>query len=94
MKLGFRVSRGAMWAFSIMVVMGLVASVFLIAAAKKVVILAAAAAVVVPAVVIVVWNHTYRKKGVLGLLRRFPDSDLRNAVDGQYVKITGVNLHS
>ncbi|KAH6824520.1 Ubiquitin-specific protease family C19-related protein [Perilla frutescens var. hirtella] len=87
-KLGFGVSRVALWMFLVVVV--LTAAGFLIAAVKKVVTLAVAAAVLVPAVVIVVWNHAYRKKGVLGFLRKFPDSELRNAVDGQFVKVTGV----
>ncbi|KAG6420493.1 hypothetical protein SASPL_117024 [Salvia splendens] len=30
------------------------------------------------------------KMGVLGFLRKFPDSELRNAVDGQFVKVTGL----
>lgn len=89
-KLGFMVSRVAMWVFSMVVVIGLVAAAFLIAAVKKVVMLAVAAAVLVPAVVVVLWNYAYRKKGVLRFLRRFPDSELKNAVDGQYVKVTGV----
>ncbi|KAI3466528.1 hypothetical protein Pfo_023191 [Paulownia fortunei] len=89
-KLGFRVSRVAMWVFLVVAVMGLVVGAFLMAAVKKVVILVAVVAVLVPAVVIVVWNYAYKKHGVLGFLRKYPDAELRGAVDGQYVKVTGV----
>ncbi|KAG8385797.1 hypothetical protein BUALT_Bualt03G0082600 [Buddleja alternifolia] len=90
LKLGFRVSRVAMWVFLVVVVMGLVVGAFLMAAVKKPVILVAVVAVLVPAVVIVIWNYAYKKRGVLAFLRKYPDAELRGAVDGQYVKVTGV----
>ncbi|KAK6149698.1 hypothetical protein DH2020_017223 [Rehmannia glutinosa] len=89
-KLGFRVSRVAMWVFLVVVVMGLVVGAFLLAAVKKPVILVAVVAVLVPAVVIFIWNFAYKKKGVLGFLKKYPDAELRGAVDGQFVKVTGV----
>ncbi|KAK6133215.1 hypothetical protein DH2020_033051 [Rehmannia glutinosa] len=51
-KLGFRVSRVAMWMFFIVVAMGLVVGAFLMAAVKKAVILVAVVAVLVPTVVV------------------------------------------
>lgn len=89
-KLGFRVSRVAMWMFLVVVVMGLVVGVFLMAAVKKPVILVAVAAVLVPVFVILVWNFAYRNRGVLGFLKKYPSAELRGAVDGQLVKVTGV----
>ncbi|KAL0398831.1 UNVERIFIED_CONTAM: putative membrane protein [Sesamum radiatum] len=89
-KLGFRVSRVAMWVFLVVVVMGLVVGAFLMAAVKKPMILVVVAALLVPAVVILIWNYAYKKRGVLGFLRKYPDAELRGAVDGQYVKVTGV----
>lgn len=89
-KLGFSVSKVAMWMFLVVVVMGLVVGVFLMAAVKKPVILVAVAAVLVPVLVILVWNFAYRNRGVLGFLKKYPDAELRGAVDGQFVKVTGV----
>ncbi|XP_051128591.1 uncharacterized membrane protein At1g16860 [Andrographis paniculata] len=89
-KLGFRVSRVAMWVFLIVVVMGLVVGAFLMAAVKKPVVLVAVAAVLFPAAVIVIWNCAYKTRGVIGFLKSYPDAELRGAVDGQYVKVTGV----
>lgn len=89
-KLGFRVSRVAMWVALVVVVMGLVVGAFLMAAVKKPVILVAVVAVLVPAVMILIWNFAYKKRGVLGFLKKHRDAELRGAVDGQFVKVTGV----
>ncbi|KAL3519396.1 hypothetical protein ACH5RR_017545 [Cinchona calisaya] len=89
-KYGFRVSRAAMWVFLIVVVMGLVVGAFLIVAVKKSVVLVAVAAILAPILIIILWNFAYKKKGLLGYLRRYPDAELRGAGDGQYVKVTGV----
>ncbi|KAK4421379.1 putative membrane protein [Sesamum alatum] len=89
-KLGFGVSRVAMWVFLVVAVTGLVVGAFFMAAVKKVVILVVVVAVLVPAVVIVVWNYAYREHGVLGFLRKYPDAKFKDAVDGQYLKVTGV----
>lgn len=87
-----------MWIFVVAAAMGLAAAAaagFFLASMKKIlVVLAVVIAVFLPAVMVAAWNYTYRKKGVLGFLRRFPDSELRNAVDGQFVKVTGVISHS
>ncbi|XP_022886470.1 uncharacterized membrane protein At1g16860-like [Olea europaea var. sylvestris] len=89
-KLGFRVSRVAMWVMLVVVVLDLVAAAFLMATVKKPMILVGVGAVFVPAVVILIWNYVYIKSGVLGFLRKYPDAELREAIDGQYVKVTGV----
>ncbi|KAL0407223.1 UNVERIFIED_CONTAM: putative membrane protein [Sesamum latifolium] len=90
MKLGFRVSRVAMWVFLVVAVTGLVVGAFFMAAVKKAVILVVVVAVLVPTVVILVWNYAYREHGVLGFLRKYPDAKFKDAVDGQYLKVTGV----
>ncbi|KAG6418994.1 hypothetical protein SASPL_121202 [Salvia splendens] len=89
-KLGFKVSKVTMWMFLVVVVMGLVVGVFLMASVKKPVILVAVVALLVPIVVIFVWNYAYRNRGVLGFLNKYPDAELRGAVDGQFVKVTGI----
>ncbi|KAL2467107.1 Ubiquitin-specific protease family C19-related protein [Abeliophyllum distichum] len=89
-KLGFRVSRVAMWTLVMVMVLDLVAGAFLMVAVKKPMILVAVGAVLVPVVVVIVWNYVYKKSGVLGFLRKYPDAELREAIDGQFVKVTGV----
>lgn len=89
-KLGFKVSKVAMWVFLVVVLMGLVVGAFLMVAVKKAVILVAVAGVLAPLVVILLWNFAYKERGLLGYLKRYPDAELRGAIDGQFVKVTGV----
>ncbi|XP_059663073.1 uncharacterized membrane protein At1g16860 isoform X1 [Cornus florida] len=87
---GFRLSKAVMWVVLVVVVMGLVVGAFLMVAVKKAVILVAVVAVLAPVVVVVLWNCAWKKRGLLGFLRRYPDAELRGAIDGQFVKVTGV----
>ena len=91
-KYGLKVSKGVMWAFGIVVLMGLLVGAFLMVAVKKPVILVAVVAVLVPVLVGVIWNYAWGKRAILAFVKKFPDSELRGAVDGQFVKVTGVTL--
>ena len=57
---------------------------------KKAVVLAAVVAVLMVVFVGFGWNYVWRKRAILGFVRNFPDTELRGAVDGQFVKVTGV----
>ncbi|PSS24795.1 hypothetical protein CEY00_Acc09712 [Actinidia chinensis var. chinensis] len=89
-KLGFKVSKPIMWVVVVVAVMGLVVGAFLMVAVKNVVILVAVGGILVPVVAVVLWNWAWKKSGLLGFLRRYPNAELRGAVDGQFVKVTGV----
>ncbi|KAJ6935004.1 hypothetical protein NC652_010100 [Populus alba x Populus x berolinensis] len=89
-KVGFRVSRPVVWVVMVVVVMGLLVGAFLMVAVKKAVILLAVGAVLVPLIVGLIWNCAWGRSGLLGFVRRYPDTELRGAIDGQYVKVTGV----
>ncbi|KAI4298760.1 hypothetical protein L6164_032279 [Bauhinia variegata] len=89
-KVGFRVSKAAIWVFLVVVAMALLVGVFLMVAVKKPVILAVLGAIIVPVVFLIIWNCAWGRKGLLGFVRRYPDAELRGAMDGQYVKVTGV----
>ncbi|KAB1221747.1 hypothetical protein CJ030_MR2G011849 [Morella rubra] len=85
------VPKAAVWVLIVAVAMGLMVGAFLLVAVKKAVVLVAVGGVVVPAVVMVfAWNLLWRRRGLLGFVRRYPDAELRGAIDGQYVKVTGV----
>ncbi|KAF7840572.1 putative membrane protein [Senna tora] len=90
MKVGFRVSRAIVWVFMVVVAMGLLVGVFLMVAVKKAVILVAVGGIIVPILVLIVWNCAWGRRGILGFIKRYPDAELRGAIDGQYVKVTGV----
>lgn len=89
-KVGFRVSRSVVWVFMVVVAMCLLVGVFLMVAVKKNVILFALGGVIVPVLVLIIWNCVLGRKGLLGFVKRYPDAELRGAIDGQYVKVTGV----
>ncbi|EOY28855.1 Ubiquitin-specific protease family C19-related protein isoform 1 [Theobroma cacao] len=89
MRFGFRVSKAVIWVVMVVVVMGLLVGAFLMVAVKKVVVLGAVGAVVAPLGLGLLWNCIWGRKGLVGYVRRYPDAELRGAVDGQYVKVTG-----
>ncbi|THG23353.1 hypothetical protein TEA_006445 [Camellia sinensis var. sinensis] len=82
-KVGFRVSKPVMWVVAVVAVMGLMVGAFLMVALKKAVILVAVAGILAPLVVVVMWNFVWKKRGFLGFLRKYPDAELRGAIDGQ-----------
>lgn len=90
-RLGFKVSKAVMWVVFVAAVMVVVVGAFLMVAVEKKEVVAVVAGGVLAAVVAVgVWNCAWKEKGLVGSLRRYPDDELRGAVDGQYVKVTGV----
>ncbi|XP_023544355.1 uncharacterized membrane protein At1g16860-like isoform X2 [Cucurbita pepo subsp. pepo] len=88
-KIGFKVSKVVVWAFLVVLVTGLLVGAFLMVAVKKPIILVAAGGLLVPAVIAILWNIAWGKRGLIGFVRRYPDAELRGAIDGQYVKVTG-----
>ncbi|KAJ9136411.1 hypothetical protein P3X46_033494 [Hevea brasiliensis] len=89
-NVGFRVSRPVVWVVLVVVAMGLLVGAFLMVAVKKAVILVAVGAILVPVILGLVWNCVWGRRGLLGFVKRYPDAELRGAIDGQYVKVTGV----
>ncbi|GMH15765.1 hypothetical protein Nepgr_017606 [Nepenthes gracilis] len=89
-KFGLKVSKRVMWVFLGVLLVGLFVGAFLMVVVKKPLILVVVAVLVAAAIVMVVWNYAWGKRGVLGFVRKYPDTELRGAVDGQYVKVTGV----
>ncbi|TYJ12867.1 hypothetical protein E1A91_A10G010400v1 [Gossypium mustelinum] len=89
-KYGFGVSKAMVWVVMVVVAMGLLVGAFLMVAIKKVLVLGAVGAVVVPMGLGLAWNCIWGRKGLLGFIRKYPDAELRGAVDGQYVKVTGI----
>ncbi|KAF5728555.1 hypothetical protein HS088_TW21G00703 [Tripterygium wilfordii] len=89
-KVGFRVSRAVVWVVIVAVATALLVGAFLMVAVKKVIILVAVGAILVPIFLGIVWNCAWGMRGLLGFVKRFPETELRGAIDGQFVKVTGV----
>ncbi|KAH9749745.1 ubiquitin-specific protease family C19-related protein [Citrus sinensis] len=91
-KVGFRVSRAVAWVVMVVVAMGVMVGAFLMVAVKKAVVLVAVAAVVGPLFIGMIWNCVWGRRGLLGFVKKYPDTELRGAIDGQYVKVTGNHI--
>ncbi|MCL7051458.1 hypothetical protein MKW94_021320 [Papaver nudicaule] len=89
-KFGFKLSKAIMWVVGVGIIMLLVVGVFMMATVKNGVMLVAVSGIMVLVTLIVVWNFSWRKRGLLGYFNRYPDAELRGAQDGQFVKVTGV----
>lgn len=89
-RLGFKVSKKLMWMLLVIAVIGLMVGTFLMVAVKKPLILVAVVAVLMLAGVVILWNCACKKRRLLSFLRKYPDAELRGAIDGQFVKVTGV----
>lgn len=89
-RLGFKVSKSLMWMFLVIAVIGLMVGTFLMVAVKKPLILVAVVAVLVLAGVVIIWNCACKRRRLISFLRKYPDAELRGAVDGQFVKVTGI----
>ncbi|KAG4199864.1 hypothetical protein ERO13_A05G173600v2 [Gossypium hirsutum] len=87
---GFRLSKAVVWVVMVVVAMGLLVGAFLMVAIKKMVVLGAVGALVAPMGLGLVWNCIWGRKGLFGFVKMYPDAELRGAVDGQYIKVTGV----
>ncbi|KAM1412555.1 hypothetical protein ACFX13_025566 [Malus domestica] len=81
-KLEFWVSKVAVWMFMVVVAMRLLMGGFLMVAVKKWVMLVAVAFFLVPVLVVVVWNCVWGRKKLLWFVMRYPDVELRSAIDG------------
>ncbi|CAL0309107.1 unnamed protein product [Lupinus luteus] len=89
-NVGFRVSRAVVWVLLVVVAMSLLVGAFMMVAVNKAVILVAVGVVIVAVVVLFVWNCVWGRRGFLGFLKKYRDVELRGAIDGEYVKVTGV----
>lgn len=89
-RVRFRVSKVVVWVFLVVVAMGLLVAAFLAVAVKNVVIILVVAGLMVPVIIAGMWNWGQRRRGLLGFVKTYPDAELRGAIDGQYVKVTGV----
>ncbi|KAE8696727.1 putative short-chain dehydrogenase [Hibiscus syriacus] len=81
---GFRVSKAVVWMVVAAAAMGLMVGAFLMVAVKKMVVLGAVSALVVPMGLVLVSHCIWGRKCLLGFVKRYPDAELRGAVDELY----------
>ncbi|KAL1211048.1 putative membrane protein [Cardamine amara subsp. amara] len=89
-RVGLKVPKALIWVVIIVAAMGLLIGAFLSVAVKKPLVMVAIVAAIFPAVVVFLWNCVWRRKGLLDFIKNHPDAVIRGAIDGQFVKVTGV----
>lgn len=70
--------------------MGFIAGGFILGAVHNAILLIVVAGLFCIVVALFVWNSCWGRKAVMGYIRSYPDSELRTAKNGQYVKVSGV----
>ncbi|KQJ84447.1 uncharacterized membrane protein At1g16860 [Brachypodium distachyon] len=68
----------------------LIVGVFILVAVHNAIVLIVVVVMCGSIAALVTWNVWQGRRGVIGFVNRYPDTDLRTAKDGQYVKVTGV----
>ncbi|KAG6503736.1 hypothetical protein ZIOFF_036060 [Zingiber officinale] len=79
-----------LWSVILLFVMGFIAGGFILGAVHNPVLLLVVVAIFGVVVVLCFWNTCFGRRAVLTFIAQYPDADLRNAKDGQYVKVSGV----
>ncbi|CAH2071517.1 unnamed protein product [Thlaspi arvense] len=89
-RVGFKVPKALIWAVIVVAAIALLIGAFLSVAVKKPLVIVVIAAAISPAAVVFVWNCIWRRRGLLGFIKNHPNAVLRGAIDGQFIKVTGV----
>ncbi|GER53680.1 ubiquitin-specific protease family C19-related protein [Striga asiatica] len=82
--------RPILWGIVMLFMMGFIAGGFILGAVNNAILLAVLVALFCLAVILLVWNLCWARKAVVGYIADYPDSELRAAKNGQFVKVTGV----
>ncbi|KAL3632159.1 hypothetical protein CASFOL_025143 [Castilleja foliolosa] len=84
------VPRFFVWVAFLVLAMGFIAGGFILGAVHNAILLIITSVLFGIIVAIFGWNFYWGRKGVTGYIASYPDSELRTAENGQYVKVTGV----
>ncbi|KAK4394983.1 putative membrane protein [Sesamum angolense] len=79
-----------LWAVILLFVMGFIAGGFILGAVHNAVLLVVVIVLFCIVAALFMWNSCWGRKAVIGYIARYPDSELRTAKNGQYVKVSGV----
>ena len=84
------IPKTILWMVILLFLMGFIAGGFILGAVHNPILLVVVVVIFCFVAALVIWNICWGTRGGTGVVRRYPDSDLRTAKDGQYVKVTGV----
>ncbi|XP_059302935.1 uncharacterized membrane protein At1g16860-like isoform X2 [Lycium ferocissimum] len=78
-----------LWAMILLFVMGFLAGGFILGAVHNAILLIVVVVLFGIVAALFVWNSCWGGSAVIGFITRYPDSELRTAKNGQYVKVSG-----
>ncbi|KAI8571410.1 hypothetical protein RHMOL_Rhmol01G0118100 [Rhododendron molle] len=76
-----------LWAMGLLFVMGFIAGGFILGAVHNPILLVVVFVLFVAVAAVFTWNTCWGRKSITGFIARYPDTELRTARDGQFVKV-------
>ncbi|XWS20651.1 hypothetical protein CRYUN_Cryun31cG0121100 [Craigia yunnanensis] len=78
-----------LWSLILLFMMGFIASGFILGAVHNAILLIVVVVLFGTVAALFVWNSCWGRRATMGFIARYPDAELRNAKNGQFVKISG-----
>ncbi|CAN1780136.1 Uncharacterized membrane protein At1g16860 [Linum perenne] len=78
------------WSLILLFVMGFIAGGFILGAVHNAILLVVVVVLFGAVAALFTWNNCYGRKAIMSHISQYPDAELRNAKNGQFVKISGV----
>ncbi|KAK6796110.1 hypothetical protein RDI58_009565 [Solanum bulbocastanum] len=82
-----------LWAMILLFVMGFIAGGFILAAVHNAILVIVVVVLFGIVAALFVWNSCWGGSAIVGFITRYPDSELRTAKNGEYVKVSGDRLY-
>ncbi|KAF8025314.1 hypothetical protein BT93_F2222 [Corymbia citriodora subsp. variegata] len=82
--------KSIIWSVILIFVMGFIAGGFILGAVRNAILLIVVVVLFALVATLFTWNTCRGRKAITDYIARYPDSDLRTAKNGQFVKVSGV----
>ncbi|KAG6581765.1 putative membrane protein, partial [Cucurbita argyrosperma subsp. sororia] len=79
-----------LWSLILLFVMGFIAGGFILGAVHNAILLIVVVVLFAAVCTLFIWNTYWGRRAIMGFIARYPDSELRTAKNGQFVKVSGV----
>ncbi|KAE8695517.1 Detected protein of confused Function [Hibiscus syriacus] len=79
-----------LWVLILLFIMGFIAGGFILAAVHNAILLVVVVVLFGAVAALFAWNSCWRIKAITDFIARYPNAELRNAKNGQFVKVSGV----
>ncbi|CAN0839883.1 Uncharacterized membrane protein At1g16860 [Linum grandiflorum] len=77
------------WSLILLFVMGFIAGGFILGAVHNAILLVVVVVLFGAVAALFTWNNCFGRKAIMSHISQYPDAELRNAKNGQFVKISG-----